>query len=58
MNKVLQHGRDFKDYHRGIAIKANKLSKAVALYYTNSEREQKKESERLEKERMRRLMVS
>ncbi|EDV22372.1 uncharacterized protein TRIADDRAFT_58909 [Trichoplax adhaerens] len=56
LNKVLQHGRDFKEYHRATAIKVSKLSKAVALHYANSEREQKKESERLEKERMRRLM--
>lgn len=34
-----------------------KLTKAVATYHANTEREQKKENERIEKERMRRLMV-
>lgn len=35
-----------------------KLTKAVATYHANTEREQKKENERIEKERMRRLMVA
>lgn len=35
-----------------------KLTKAVATYHANTEREQKKENERIEKERMRRLMVT
>lgn len=30
----------------------------MATYHANTEREQKKENERIEKERMRRLMVS
>lgn len=34
-----------------------KVTKAVATYHANTEREQKKENERIEKERMRRLMV-
>ena len=34
-----------------------KLNKSVMLYHMNTEREQKKEQERIEKERMRRLMV-
>lgn len=38
--------------------KIQKLTKAVATYHANTEREQKKENERIEKERMRRLMVS
>lgn len=35
-----------------------KLNKAVLMYHANTEREQRKEEERIEKERMRRLMVS
>lgn len=34
-----------------------RLNKAVLLYHANAEREQKKEQERIEKERMRRLMA-
>ena len=36
----------------------NKLSKAVMSHHAMVEREQKKEQERIEKERLRRLMVS
>jgi len=53
----LQHAKDFKEYHRSVAGKIQKLSKAVATWHANTEREQKKETERIEKERMRRLMV-
>ena len=56
LNAVLQHAKEFKDYHRNIVTKVNKLNKAVVIWHANTEREQKKEQERLEKERMRRLM--
>ncbi|XP_028830250.1 transcription activator BRG1 isoform X2 [Denticeps clupeoides] len=57
LNSILQHAKDFKEYHRSITGKIQKLTKAVATYHTNTEREQKKENERIEKERMRRLMA-
>lgn len=57
LNSILQHAKDFKEYHRSITGKMQKLTKAVATYHANTEREQKKENERIEKERMRRLMV-
>lgn len=57
LNSILQHAKDFKEYHRSISGKIQKLSKAVATWHANTEREQKKETERIEKERMRRLMV-
>ena len=57
LNAVLQHVKDFKDFHRNISVKINKVNKAVMLHHANTEREQKKEQERLEKERMKRLMV-
>uniref|UniRef100_A0A8C9VRQ3 SWI/SNF related BAF chromatin remodeling complex subunit ATPase 2 n=1 Tax=Scleropages formosus TaxID=113540 RepID=A0A8C9VRQ3_SCLFO len=57
LNSILQHAKDFKEYHRSITGKIQKLSKAIATWHTNTEREQKKETERIEKERMRRLMV-
>ena len=46
-----------KEYHRNIQAKIGKVNKAVAAYHANTEREQKKEQERLEKERMKRLMA-
>ena len=54
----MQHAKEFKEFHRNISSKINKVNKAVILYHANTEREQKKEQERIEKERMRRLMVS
>ncbi|XP_013786045.1 transcription activator BRG1-like isoform X1 [Limulus polyphemus] len=57
LNAVLQHAKDFKDYHRNILNKIGKVNKAVSTYHANTEREQKKEQERIEKERMRRLMA-
>lgn len=56
LNAVLQHAKDFRDFHRSIQTKVNKVNKAVMMHHLNTEREQKKEQERLEKERMRRLM--
>lgn len=57
LNAVLQHAKDFKEYHRNIMGKIGKVNKAVGTYHANTEREQKKEQERLDKERMKRLMA-
>ena len=51
------HAREFREFHRTNVSKIAKLNKAVMNYHANSDRERKKEEERLEKERMRRLMV-
>ena len=58
MSAVLQHAKEFKEYHRNVSGKIGKVNKAVLTWHANTEREQKKEQERIEKERMRRLMVS
>lgn len=57
ISAILQHAKDFKEYHRNIQLKITRVNKAVAVYHANTEREQKKEQERIEKERMRRLMA-
>ncbi|XP_053275912.1 probable global transcription activator SNF2L2 [Pleuronectes platessa] len=57
LNSILQHAKDFKDYHRSVTAKVQKATRAVMNWHTNTEREQKKETERIEKERMRRLMA-
>ncbi|XP_061175393.1 probable global transcription activator SNF2L2 [Saccostrea echinata] len=57
LNAVLQHAKDFKEFHRNVTNKIGKLNKAMMVHHANTEREQKKEQERLEKERMRRLMA-
>lgn len=54
---VLQHSKDFKEHHRNNMAKTSRLNKAVLNYHANAEKEQKKEQERIEKERMRRLMA-
>lgn len=58
LNAVLQHGKDFKEYHRNMVAKSVKLNRAVLTYHANNEREQKREQERIEKERMRALMAN
>lgn len=57
LSAVLNHAKDMKDFHRNIQVKIGKVNKAVVTYHANTEREQKKEQERIEKERMRRLMA-
>ncbi|KAK7501203.1 hypothetical protein BaRGS_00007688 [Batillaria attramentaria] len=57
LNTVLQHAKDFKEFHRNVQAKVGKVNKAIMTYHANTEREQKKEQERIEKERMRRLMA-
>ncbi|KAG7198890.1 hypothetical protein KM043_015713 [Ampulex compressa] len=57
LTSVLQHGKDFKEFHRNNVARLARLNKAVLNYHANAEREQKKEQERIEKERMRRLMA-
>merc|ERR1719228_2817556 len=44
-------------WHKSNQEKMRKLNKAILAWHANAEREQKKEQERLEKERLRRLMA-
>merc|ERR1719323_1840916 len=57
LNAVLAHGREMQNFHRNNMGKIQKLNKAVLVWHANHEREQKKEQERIEKERLRRLMA-
>ncbi|CAL1277234.1 unnamed protein product [Larinioides sclopetarius] len=54
---VLQHAKCFKEFHRNTISKIGKVNKAVVNYHANTEKEQKKEQERIDKERMKRLMA-
>lgn len=54
LNSVLQHAKDFREFHKSTQAKIAKVNKAILNYHANAEREQKKEQERIEKERMRR----
>ena len=57
LSSILQHARDFKAFHRNNMVRVSRLNKAVMSHHAMIEREQKKEQERIEKERLRRLMV-
>ena len=54
----MAHVKDFREFHKNSQARVVKLSKAVITYHANTEREQKKEQERVERERIRRLMVT
>ncbi|CAI2350322.1 unnamed protein product [Caenorhabditis sp. 36 PRJEB53466] len=56
MQAIIQHGKDFKEYHRNNLLKLSKARKAVMTYHQNNERERKKDEIRNEKLRMQKLM--
>merc|ERR1719167_806354 len=57
INAVLTHSRDMQAWHKNNIQKVQKINKAILAWHANAEREQKKEQERMEKERLRRLMA-
>jgi len=57
LTAVLTHSRDMQAWHKNNQTKMQKINKAVLAWHANAEREQKKEQERIEKERLRRLMA-
>ncbi|CAF3394516.1 unnamed protein product [Rotaria sp. Silwood1] len=56
LTAILTVAREFKEYHKTIQLKTNKLARSIVSWHQNTEREQKKEQEKRERERMRRLM--
>jgi SWI/SNF-related matrix-associated actin-dependent regulator of chromatin subfamily A protein 2/4 len=56
LNAILNVAREFKEFHKSVQLKNNKLARSVLSWHQNTEREQKKEQEKRERERMRRLM--
>lgn len=52
LNAVLSHGRDFREYHRNVSNRLSKINKAVMT----AERDRRREQQRIDRERMRRLM--
>ncbi len=57
LNAIIEHSKNFKDFHRANVARVGKQAKAVINWHTNTERIQKKEQERLEKERLKLLMA-
>merc|ERR1719367_1681910 len=53
LNAVLNHSREMQSWHKANIAKVQKINKAVLAWHANAEREQKKEQERIEKERLR-----
>ena len=56
LSAVLTVAREFKEFHKSVQLKTNKLARSILSWHQNTEREQKKEQEKRERERMRRLM--
>ena len=56
LSSVLTVAREFKEFHKSVQLKTNKLARSILSWHQNTEREQKKEQEKRERERMRRLM--
>ncbi|CAL2040411.1 unnamed protein product [Caenorhabditis brenneri] len=56
MHAIVQHTRDFKEYHRNNLAKVNKVRKAIEANHANNEREKKNKEIRNEKLRMQKLM--
>ena len=57
LNALLQHAKDFREFHKGVRGQCTKIAKSVITWHANTEREAKKQAERNEKERMARLMA-
>lgn len=58
VNALLQHGREFKEFHRSVQGRIQKTNKILLAKLANNDREKRKEEERIERERLRRLMVT
>lgn len=42
LTALMQHAKEFKDFHRNNTIKLSKVKRAVVMYHQNTEREKKK----------------
>merc|ERR1712203_614794 len=56
VNAIIQHGQRFKEYHRSVQARIQKTTKLVMIKIANYDKEKKKEEERIDRERLRRLM--
>jgi SWI/SNF-related matrix-associated actin-dependent regulator of chromatin subfamily A protein 2/4 len=57
LSSIIQHAREFKEYHRSNQNRVAKINKAVMNHLATIEREKRKEEEKREKERLKRLMA-
>lgn len=56
LQAIVQHSKDFKEFHRNNQVKQSKIKKAVITYHTNNEKERKKDEQKNERMRMQKLM--
>jgi len=54
---VVNHQKEFRDYHNNVESKLKKLNRQVLNYHTLKERKEQQKRERDEKERLRLLKV-
>lgn len=58
LDKVIQHSKDFKEWHLARGQKAKKVARSVVTYHNNQEKRLQQQREREEKERMRALKAN
>ncbi|KAK0402086.1 hypothetical protein QR680_016138 [Steinernema hermaphroditum] len=56
LQMIVQHGKEFREFHKNNLLKHAKMRKAISTYHANNERERKKDELRNEKMRMMKLM--
>eukprot|EP01132_Coremiostelium_polycephalum_P012398 gene12398-15144_t len=55
LNAIMQHGREFKEYHTNKMTKIKKISKRVTNYFILQEKKEQQQKEKEERERLRAL---
>uniref|UniRef100_F1KQF2 Transcription activator BRG1 n=1 Tax=Ascaris suum TaxID=6253 RepID=F1KQF2_ASCSU len=56
LQAIVQHAKEFKEFHRNNQVKQTKVKKAVLTYHANNEKERKKDEQKNERMRMQKLM--
>ncbi|CAJ0928871.1 unnamed protein product, partial [Mesorhabditis belari] len=56
LGAIIQHAKDFKEFHRNNLLKRKTIKRAVETYIANSEKEKKKDEIKNERLRMQKLM--
>ncbi|KHN70758.1 ATP-dependent helicase brm [Toxocara canis] len=56
LQAIVQHAKEFKEFHRNNQVKQSKVKKAVLTYHANNEKERKKDEQKNERMRMQKLM--
>lgn len=57
LHSLVNASKEFKEFHRATHVKIIRITKTVSIYHSNQDKEKKKEEDRVDKERLRRLMM-